>query len=279
MTIAFLLRSPATVAVGALAALAFTASTAWADQLADIQKKGELVIGVLGTAEPYSFIDPATREIVGYEVDIGRAVAKALGVKPVIKQLAVAARIPELQQGHVDLLAAALAKTPERQEQIDFSVPTFVTGQKVLVKKNSSITTLEQLAGKRIVTVKGGTQEVNIKKAVPSAQVVTFEQAPQAFQALLQGKGVGYIDDEAALVDAVAKSGKAGEQLQLVPQNVSTTIVAIGLKKNEAALKAAVNQALTQLESSGQAEKIFFHWYGPQTRHAYSERHFKFAER
>lgn len=279
MTLAFLLRSRTTLAVGALAALAFTASTAWADQLADIQKKGELVIGVLGTAEPYSFIDPATREIVGYEVDIGRAVAKALGVKPVIKQLAVAARIPELQQGHVDLLAAALAKTPERQEQIDFSVPTFVTGQKVLVKKSSSISTLEQLTGKRIVTVKGGTQEANIKKAVPSAQVVTFEQAPQAFQALLQGKGVGYIDDEAALVDAVAKSGKAGEQLQLVPQNVSTTIVAIGLKKNEAALKAAVNQALNQLESSGQAEKIFFHWYGPQTRHAYSQRHFKFAER
>ena len=82
------------------ALLAAAANTAWADQLADIRAKGEVVIGVLGTAEPYSFIDPKTRELVGYEVDLGKELAKALGVKPVFKQLAVAARIPELQQGH-----------------------------------------------------------------------------------------------------------------------------------------------------------------------------------
>lgn len=55
-------------------------------------------------------------------------------------------------------------------------------------------------------------------------------------------------------------------------------MVAVGLKKNEPALKAAVNEALTQLEKSGQAEKIFFTWYGPQTRHQYSVRDFKFQE-
>ena len=52
----------------------------------------------------------------------------------------------------------------------------------------------------------------------------------------------------------------------------------MGLKKNEPALKAAVNEALTQLEKSGQAEKIFFTWYGPQTRHQYSVRDFKFQD-
>ena len=261
-----------------LAAAVALSNAAWADQLADIRSKGELVIGVLGTAEPYSFIDPKTRELVGYEVDVGKALAKHLGVKPVFKQLAVAARIPELQQGHVDVLAAALAKTPEREGQIDFSLPTFVTGQKVLVKAGGAVTALPQLAGKRVVTVKGGTQEGNIKKAVPSVQVITFDQAPQAFQALQQGKGAGYVDDEAALLDAVAKAGDGGKAFTLLPERVSTTVVAVGIKKNEAALKNAINDGLTELEKSGQAEKIFFTWYGPQTRHQYSVRDFRFAE-
>ena len=264
--------------VGLALGLGGVAAASWADQLADIKSKGEVVIGVLGTAEPYSFIDPKTRALVGYEVDLGKEVAKALGVKPVFKQLAVAARIPELQQGHVDILAAALAKTPEREGQIDFSVPTFVTGQKLLVKAGGPVTALAQLDGKRVLTVKGGTQEANIKKLAPNAQVITFDQAPQAFQALQQGKGVGYVDDEAALLDAVAKAGDGGKGLSLLPERVSTTVVAIGIKKNEVALKTAVNDALTQLEKAGQAEKIFFHWYGPQTRHQYSVRDFRFTE-
>ncbi len=264
--------------LGVAIALGGAATGALADQLGDVRSKGEIVIGVLGTAEPYSFIDPTTRELVGYEVDLGKAIAKHLGVKPVFKQLAVAARIPELQQGRVDVLAAALAKTPEREGQIDFSLPTFVTGQKVLVKADAGVSSLAQLAGKRVLTVKGGTQEGNIKKAVPSVQVITFEQAPQAFQALQQGKGVGYVDDEAALLDAVAKAGPAGKGFALAPERVSTTVVAVGIKKNEAALKTAVNEALTQLETSGQAEKIFMQWYGPQTRHQYSARDFKLVE-
>ena len=121
------------------ALLAAAANTAWADQLAEIRAKGEVVIGVLGTAEPYSFIDPKTRELVGYEVDLGKELAKALGVKPVFKQITLAARIPELQQGHVDLLAASLTHNKEREAQIDFSLTTFVAGQKVLVKAQAVV--------------------------------------------------------------------------------------------------------------------------------------------
>ena len=81
----------------AVSAAFFAVHAAQADQLDDIRKKGELVVGVLGTDEPNSFIDPKTREIIGYEVDLARAIATRLGVKLQIKQLAVAARIPELQ--------------------------------------------------------------------------------------------------------------------------------------------------------------------------------------
>ena len=137
-----------------------------------VKKKGELVVGVLGTDEPNSFIDAKTREFVGYEVDLAKALAAKLGVKLKLKQLAVAARIPELQQGHVDLLAASLTHTKEREAVIDFSLTTFVTGQKVMVKKASGITAVPQLAGKKVVTVKGGTQEPNIRKAVPNVDEI-----------------------------------------------------------------------------------------------------------
>ena len=257
-----------------LAATAFV-STAYADQLADIRKKGEIVFGVLGTDEPNSFVDPKTREIVGYEVDIAKAIAQKIGVKPVFKQIAVAARIPELQQGRVDVLAASLTHNKERESQIDFSLTTFVTGQKVLVKTSSGIADVPQLAGKKVLTVKGGTQEPNIRKAVPNVDVVTFETTQQAFLALQQGKGAGYVNDEASLVNDYAKLGPAKKDYAILPTSISVEPLALGLRKNEPALKAVVDDTLRELESSGNAEKLFVKWYGPSTKLQFDKRSFK----
>ena len=261
--------------LGALLAATALVSTAYADQLADIRKKGEIVFGVLGTDEPNSFVDPKTREIVGYEVDIAKAIARKIGVKPVFKQIAVAARIPELQQGRVDVLAASLTHNKERESQIDFSLTTFVTGQKVLVKTSSGIADVPQLAGKKVLTVKGGTQEPNIRKAVPNIDVVTFETTQQAFLALQQGKGAGYVNDEASLVNDYAKLGPAKKDYAILPTSISVEPLALGLRKNEPALKAVVDDTLRELESSGNAEKLFVKWYGPSTKLQFDKRSFK----
>jgi len=266
-------RSLAPLVLAAAALL--LAVTARADQLADIRKKGEIVIGALGTDEPNSFIDPKTRDIVGYDVDLGNAIAKKIGVKAVWKQLAVSARIPELQQGRVDLLSASLTHTREREAQIDFSLTTLVTGQKVMVKKSSGITALDQLAGRKVVTVKGGTQDPNIRKAVPGVNVVTFENSQQAFLALQQGKGVAYVNDEVSLIDDFAKLGAASAGYQILPQNISVERIALGIRKNEPALKSLVDETLRELEKSGEAEKLFLKWYGPATRLKFDKREFR----
>ncbi len=250
-------------------------ASAHADQLADIQKKGEIVIGVLGIDEPNSFIDPKTREFIGYEVDLAKAVAKKLGVKPVFKQVAVAARIPELQQGLVDVLAASLTHNKEREAQVDFGLTHLVTGQKVLVKKSSGIQNVADLAGKKALTVKGGTQGPNLLKAVPTAEVVTFESTQQAFQALQQGKGVAYVNDEAGLLADHAKLGAASKDYVILPQNLSVEPLAFGIKKGEAGVKKAVDDTLRALEKSGAAEKLFVKWYGPDTRLKFPKRGFK----
>ncbi len=259
-----------------IAASTLFAAAAHADQLDDIKKKGEIVIGVLGTDEPNSFVDPATRELIGYDVDLGKAIAKKIGVKPVFKQISVAARIPELQQGHVDLLAASLTHNKERETQVDFSLTTFVTGQKVLVKNNSSITDVAQLTGKRVLTVKGGTQEPNIRKAVPGVEVVTFETTQQAFLALQQGKGVAYVNDESSLFDDLGKLGERGRDYKILPTNLSVEPLALGIRKGEIAVKSLVDGTLRELEKSGEAEKLFFKWYGPGTKIKFDKRPFRF---
>ena len=263
--------------ISAFALSAFASGAAHADQLADIKKKGEIVFGVLGTDEPNSFIEPKTRQLVGYEIDLAAAVAKKLGVKPVFKQMAVSARIPELQQGHVDILAATLTHNKEREAQVDFALTHFVTGSKVMVRAAGGVKELGQLAGKKVVTVRGGTQETNIRKAVPSAEVVTFENTQQAFQALRQGKGVAYVNDESSLLADYGKLGPAAKGFAILPTSIGNESIAMGLRKGEKSLKAVVDQTLRELEASGAAEQLFNKWYGPGTRANIAKRQFKIS--
>ena len=257
-----------------LTTVAFT-QLAHADQLANIKAKGELVCGTLGTDEPNSFIDAKTRQLVGYEADLCREIAKGLGVKPVLKQLAVAARIPELQQGRIDILTASLTHNRERESLIDFSLSTFATGQRVLVKRSSNISSVAGLAGKKVLTVKGGTQEPNIRKAVPGVEVVTFETAGQAYLGLQQGKGAGYVDDEVSLLNNYGKLGAAQKDYLVLPQNISHEVLAFGIRKGETGFKTAVDNVLRGLEKSGEAEKLFFKWYGPTSNVKFEKRTFK----
>lgn len=256
------------------AAISLVSVGVFAD-VAAIKQKGEIVIGTLGTDEPNSFVDAKTRQLIGYEIDLGTEVAKDLGVKPVFKQISVAARIPELQQGRVDLLAASLTHNKERESLVDFSYSILITGQKALVKKTSGITALDQLAGKKVLTVKGGTQEPNIRKAIPTAQVVTFETSQQALLALQQGKGQAFVDDESALTNDFAKIGAASAGYLILPENLSNEALALALPKDSGDLKVAVDKTLARLENSGEAEKLYLKWYGPGTKSNQPARHFK----
>ncbi|WP_407059788.1 ABC transporter substrate-binding protein [Comamonas composti] len=258
-----------------VAGLALVCSAVQADQLGDIQKKGELVVGVLGTDEPLSFIDAKTRELVGYDVDLGRAVAQKLGVKPVFKQITLAARIPELQQGHIDLLAASLTHNKEREAQIDFSLTTFITSQKVLVKASSPIKDVPELAGKRVVTAKGSSMEVNIRRAVPTANVITFDTSPQAFVALQQGKAVGIVNDDVSLLRALTQLGDQRKEYRLLPTKLSIEPIALGIKKGEAGFKKAVDDTLRELEANGKAEALYERWFGQQSALKMPKRDFK----
>ena len=140
-----------------VAFVAGLAGIALAEDTYDIvKKKGVLVVGVKDATPGFGYIDPKTREIVGYDCDFGAYIAKKMGVKLELKGVTSAARIPQLQAGNVDLVIATLTWTAERAKQVDFSYTYLLTGQKFLVKKGT-VKSLADLDGKKIGTAKGST--------------------------------------------------------------------------------------------------------------------------
>lgn len=235
--------------------------TAHADALADIRQRGTLICGTLGTAPPFSFQDPKTREIVGYDVDFCRGIADALKVKLQIKLIAVDARIPELLQGRVDVVAANLGYTPQRAQQIGFSDAYFAGPSKLLVRKDANLSSLGQMETKRIAVVKGSTSESAVRKLLPQASVISYPDPTSGFLAILQHKADALCASELALVK-MQRQADATAPLAIIGQPVYSEQWGIGIRKDEPALHEAVDHALLAMEQSGQAAAIFDRWLG-----------------
>ncbi len=232
-----------------------------ADALETNKKKGVMVAGVKDSTPGFGFIDEKTREIVGYDVDFVKAIAKKLGVKLELKPVTSASRMPQLMEGNIDIAAATMTKTAERAKQIDFSNTYFFTGQKFLVKK-ATVKSIADLDGKRIGTAKGSTSEQNAKKALPKATILSFDDYPQAFLALQQGKVFAVTTDESILANILGKAPNK-EQFEIPDIQISDEPYGLGIRKGEKNFLDFVNKTLVEMEKSGEAKKIFDKWFGP----------------
>ncbi|HUG24650.1 ABC transporter substrate-binding protein [Piscinibacter sp.] len=250
--------------VSLLAGVALFSAAAHADQLEDIKKRGTLVCGTLGIAEPFSFANPQTRETLGYDVDFCQAIAKSLGVKLELKLVAVPARIPELQQGRVDVLAANLGWTPERAEQIAYSDSYYVSLTKAASRRADKLKGVSDLAGKRAAAAKGSTSEAAARKVIPNVKVITYQDPPSIFLALQQGKVDAAVVSELVLVKW-KKEAEATAPIDILEPALLTEAWGIGMRNGETALINHVNSALQSMEKSGEATKIFDKWLGTGT--------------
>ncbi|WP_295048000.1 ABC transporter substrate-binding protein [uncultured Paracoccus sp.] len=262
-----------TFALAAGVALA-AVTAASADQLADIKERGTLICGTMGNYEPFSFPNPQTRAIQGYEVDLCQAIADDLGVKLELKLIAVEARIPELTQGRVDVISAALGYSAERAQQIDYSNASFVSLQKLLVAKDGGFDSIDSLADKKISAPKGSSSERYVREVLPNASMLTFQDPPAAFLALAQGKVNAMILSEVASVKFI---NQTGDKFAFVSEPVAKEYWGLGLRKDEPAFKDAVNASLKKLEDSGKGAEIYDIWFGPETIYK-MERPFKLDE-
>jgi polar amino acid transport system substrate-binding protein len=254
----------ARVALTILAATLGIAGTAHANRLQDIKARGTLICATLSGSQPLAYQDPQTRQYVGFDVDTCEAVAKHLGVKMEHKPITVEARIPELELGRVDLVAAAFGYTKERAERIAFTSSHYQIPLKVIVASDSGITKLSDLAGKKVSTQTGSTPEQYLHKVIPTAEVITFQDNASQFLALQQGKVQGFAIGAASGLRFVNESGG---KYRFIDEALAYEPTCLGVKKGEPELLAAVNKALEDMEASGELDALWNKWYGPQTKY------------
>jgi len=126
------------------------------------------------------------------------------------------------------------------------------------------VKSLADLDGKRIGTAKGSTSEQNAAKALPKATILSFDDYPQAFLALQQGKVFAVTTDESILANILGKAPNK-EQFEMPDIQISDEPYGLGIKKGEKGLLDFVNKTLLEMEKSGEAKKIFDKWFGPNS--------------
>ena len=233
--------------------------------LADIKARGVLVAGVRDTAPPFGTVHPRTYVNEGYDIDFVRYLAKKLGVRVRFQPVTAVNRIPMLMEGRVDLLAAAMTKTPERAQQIDFSHTYFLTGQKFLAQKGI-FKTLKDFKGKKIGTARGTTSEQNAADAVPEAAIISFDDYPKAITALRKREIQAVTTDEAILAGQLClleKSSATRGKFEISSPRISTEQYAFGVRKGDVKFLKFVNDTMLEMEQNGEAKKIFQRWFGP----------------
>jgi polar amino acid transport system substrate-binding protein len=261
------------ISLASLTIAAFSVCGAHADQLQDIKSKKKIVCGTFAAIEPFGFADPQTRQTVGYDVDLCKVVAREMGVALEHRGLTVEARIPELNLGRVDILIANLAYTKTRAQQIDFSDAYHVLTEVVTVTKDSGITKLDELAGKKISATKGSTSEQAVRMRIPQATPVAFQDAAAAYLALQQGKVDGFSINDVTASKFVRQSSESGKPVVSIAEPTILEPMGIGVKKGEPALLSEVNAILARLEKSGELEANWEKWLGPKTAYGLKRTH------
>ncbi len=174
----------------ALFAMAGTyAATAQAPQntLAKVKERGKILAGVKFDTPPFGYLDDKN-EPAGFDLDLVRKIAEKLGVGVEFVKVTSPTRVPLLVSGNVDLVAASMTHTPERDKTIDFSITDYTGGQTLLVPADSSVTGLKDLDGKDVAVQQGTTLEKNIAAAAPKAKVTAYKDYNSAWLALAQGR-------------------------------------------------------------------------------------------
>ena len=186
-----------------------------------------------------------------------------MGVKLELKPVTSASRMPQLMAGNIDIIAATMTKTVERAQQIDFSYTYFMTGQKFMVRKGT-VKSLAALNGKRIGTAKGSSSEQNATKALPKSTVLSFDDYPQAFLALRQGKVFAVTTDESILAQLLKAPDK--DKYEITSFSISNEPYGLGIRKGSPKFVKFVNNTLLQMEKRGKGKQIHEKWFGSSDR-------------
>lgn len=202
-------------------------------------------------------------EFTGFDIELMRALAAELGLEgievinsgfdPITSGTA-------LGSDQCDIAAASITITAEREENIDFTDPYFTADQSLLVKKDSGISTLQDLAGRRLGVQSGTTGEMYAQENAPDdTEIVSFDNPGDLFVALEAG------DIQGILQDIVVNQGRALEDdtVEVVETYPTDEQYGFAVKEEgKEALLEAVNQALATLQDNGTYDQLYEEWFG-----------------
>jgi polar amino acid transport system substrate-binding protein len=244
------------------AALALTASLSLADDLDKVRDKKEVIFGVRDSSPPFAFFDKSKGSVSGYDIEFALYVAKKLGVNPVFKVVDPADRIPALKDGRVDILFATFGKNREREKEVDFSVGYFFDTQKMVARKGR-FKDVQQVAHLTVCIPKGTTNGKYLQELSSTVQIRQFEDYDEVFKALKDGRCEYASGPEAAMLGNLAKMPlPARNDFEVAEVPLASEVYGAAVRKGQKRLQAAINDALIDSERSGDAAKIFEHWFG-----------------
>jgi polar amino acid transport system substrate-binding protein len=188
-----LARTIAAALVGAALSTAWMGSAA-ADKLDDIKARGKLLIGNSETSPPFSSRENG--KVIGYDVDLAAQVAKRLDIGMELVPVINSERIPALQQDRIDLAASGMTRADNRRHLIGFSLAYLVSPHTVIIRKDSGIKAVKQMAEKKLALVRGASVDAELKEAVPTMEIVHYDTYALCFDALRNRKVAGFLADE-----------------------------------------------------------------------------------
>ncbi len=228
-----------------------------------VKERGELVAGVKYDYPPLGFVNEKG-EVDGFEIDLMRAFAKKLGVKLKLVQVLSKTRIPLLLSGTVDLVAATMTHTRERDLVIDFSITYLMTGQRPLARKESEFKSVRDLAGKTVGAVQGGNSGPNLLKhaekigLTPPPKLMIFQEQTDSLLALRQKKVDATVGDDTLLLYWATKF----PELEPVGKLYTREPYGLGVRQNDSKWRDWANFTLMELWESGELQKLYRKWWG-----------------
>jgi ABC-type amino acid transport substrate-binding protein len=228
-------------------------------------------IGYRTDASPLSY-ENADGVPSGYSVDLCRRIAAAVkqhlgrdDIETRFVPVSGDSRIDDVSSGKIDIECGATTLTISRQESVDFTILTFVTGASVLSLAESGITTLSDLSGKKVGVSPGTTTLENLRAYLSDnlidAEIVTVADREEGMTKL-NGKGIdAFASDQIVLIGQVIEA-LYPKRYSLVSETFSYEPYAFMVPRNDSEFRLVANRALTQIYRSGQHIQIYNKWIG-----------------
>ena len=244
-----------------LGMLAAAPAQAASDDLAAIQKAGVIRIGTEGTYAPFTYHETSDNKLVGFDVDIGRAIAAKLGVKPEFVEGKWDGLIAGLNVNRYDVVINQVGISAERQAKYDFSKPYIASAAALIVRAdNNAIHGFADLKGKR----SANSISSNFAKLAErnGAEVVAVQGFNDAVALLLAGRVDATVNDYLSYLDFKKQQSKA--KLKVVARDDSAEFGRSGvlMRKGQPQLKAAIDKAIDALIADGTYKKISEQYFG-----------------